>query len=129
DRVVLDELHPRSAEPVQERRRRIERAERIVDDAHANTGTRAVDEQIAETAAPALHILEDVVLEIEGMPCPCYGVEYDRKGLRAIAQNAHAVAGEERALRHDLLGGEVPFERARIRRLPGYPREQRPRLP
>ncbi len=111
--VVLEDLHPRVAQGLDEAVREVHRADRVEDEPHGDAVAGALDEGVGEEA-PGPVAAQDVGLEVDGLAGGGDGGQHGGIGLPPVFQEGQAVAA--RGLFRE---GEIP-------RPPGGAGQQKP---
>src|SRR5665213_157341 len=125
DRVEIDYVHARPLEPIEEGGGRVARPIAVINHIDGDPRSSLGDEQIAEFDAIVCDVLEDEILEVDVIPGGLDSSEHGAEGVGAIAQDAGAVAGDQRTLGDRLFDREMALERAGIAGLSAQSVEQR----
>ncbi len=109
--IELHHTHAGRRQTVEEIGRRTDGAHPIIDHLDLDARSSLRCQQIAEMLAVVSDVLEDVVLEQQIAVRGANRCEHRRKRLVAIAQDLHAVAGDQGTLGDGLLERQVALER------------------
>src|SRR2546430_15264404 len=108
-------LGARLPQPAPVATRRADRAERVVQHAHAHTGARPLRERVREAAARRI-VADDVILEVDGDASRGDRRKHDIERARAVGVVLQAVAADPPGPRR--AGGRPAPPRRRPRRAP-----------
>src|SRR5260221_5821847 len=91
------------------------RSDGIVDDPDADASACLVNEEIGQTPAVELDILESKIFELERLLGAIYRREHRGEGFRSVAQQLDLVAGDQRSVHQSLLERNMAVQHAAFR--------------
>src|SRR5260221_5279906 len=99
------------------------RSDGIVDDPDADASACLVNEEIGQTPAVELDILEGKIFELERLLGAIYRREHRGEGFRSVAQQLDLVAGDQRSVHQSLLERDIAgtYDRFRVLTYRSYP--------
>ena len=113
DRVELEHVDAGVGQPLEERFRRGERADAVVDQVHLDALCLLGDELVGEALA-GLVGLEDVGLHVDAVACRVDRIEHRCIRVRAVLEQGHVVAERERTVGDGLLEREVACQHVAV---------------
>ncbi len=93
--IELQQLHAGAPQCFQKRRRRVRRADRVVDDGDLHARGAAIDEEFAQLLACTANLLEHIEFKMHAASRTANGREHRGESLISVAQQLYRIAGQQ----------------------------------